>query len=213
VFEGISVTDPVPEKLSELAAYYPEIVPSDSAADLARGSDIIVLAVHPPVFADVLAEIKGNIGPDKLIVSLSPKITIAKMQEILGQNVAVARVIPNAPSVIGKGYNAYAVSEKVHGEKLQILKSLLQHLGMFVSVEENKLEAYATFAGMGPTYLWFLFQELYQQSVEYGLSEKEARMALNAMVQGASETLFNSDLSFEQVLDLIPAYPLRPMRK
>lgn len=209
-FKGLSVYDPVSAKRDELSVFYPEILAADSAKELAGSADIIVLAVHPPVFAETLDEIAGMISPGKYIISLSPKFSISRIQQLLGQNLPVARVIPNAPSVIGEGYNAYAVSDSVSPQQLDILKSLFKPLGRLVAVEEHKLEAYATFTGMGPTYLWFVFHEIYQQALQCGFSDQEARTALNAMIRGASETLFQSDLSFEQVLDLIPAYPMKP---
>jgi pyrroline-5-carboxylate reductase len=150
------------------------------------------LAVHPPVFADVLTEIKDALTDKKFLISLAPKINSQKIFQLLGFTCPLARVIPNAPSAIGEGYNAFALSPQVNEENTAILSGMFESLGQLKQVDEKKLEAYATITGMGPTYLWFLFQEIYNHAVNCGLEPKEAREATNAMIKGATETLFAS---------------------
>jgi pyrroline-5-carboxylate reductase len=86
-------------------------------------------------------------------------------------------------------------------------------LGQWKQVDEKKLEAYATITGMGPTYLWFLFQEIYHQAVQCRMEANEAKEATNAMIKGAADTLFASEMDYEKVLNLIPAYPFKPQEE
>lgn len=211
-FKDISVFDLSVEKAEKIVSTFENVKVFTSPAEVISNSQIAFLALHPPVFNDVLSSIKDSVDSEKLLISLAPKISIAQIQQILGK-IPVARVIPNAPSVIGKGYNVFAVSDDVAGEKMQTLNLLFEHLGEFKQVDEAKLEAYATITGMGPTYLWFLFDEIYNQAKTFGLNEQNASEAVNQMIVGASETLFNSNLSKEEVLNLIPAYPLKPQEE
>jgi len=176
---------------------------------VASQADTIFLAVHPPVFADVLTEIKDALTDKKFLISLAPKVNSQKIFQLLGFSCPLARVIPNAPSAIGEGYNAYALAEQVNEEHTAMLSGMFEPLGQWKQVDEKKLEAYATITGMGPTYLWFLFQEIYNQAVKCGMEPKEAREATNAMIKGAADTLFASNLDLEKVLNLIPAYPFK----
>lgn len=209
-FKNIKVYEPQADTMVKLATDFKGIDHADSIPVLVKESDVIFLAIHPPVFADVLVQMKGNADKSKLLISLSPKVKIEKIKQALGVDIPVARVIPNAPSVIGKGHNGYSLSNEVNEEQSSLLGSVFQPLGQWVKVDESKLEAYATIAGMGPTYLWFLFNEIYNLAIKCGMDKQEAKVATNAMIKGSADTLLTSGLDYEQVLNLIPAYPMRP---
>ena len=88
------------ETLAKLKARFPAIETAPATARRAAAQDIVFLAVHPPVMAEVAAGIKGSLKPGALVVSLAPKFTMAKLTELLGGFARLARVIPNAPSVV-----------------------------------------------------------------------------------------------------------------
>ena len=202
----VVVAEPNAAVSSSLLAQYPEFVAGNSRA--AAEQSILFLAVHPPALAAVLAELRGAIPADTLVVSLAPKVTLARLAEGLGGHARLARVIPNAPSLIGAGYNPLAFAPGVPAEARARLLALLQPLGESPEVAESKLEAYALLTGMGPTYLWFQLQALRDLAGEFGLDEAEVAPALKRMVCGATRTLLESGLSPAEVMDLVPVKPL-----
>ena len=207
----IVVSDCNAETLAKLKAQFPSIetAPGNSAA--AASQDIVFLAVHPPVMAEVAAGIKGSLQPDALVVSLAPKFTIAKLTELLGGFTRLARVIPNAPSIIGAGFNPVAFGAALNPAEKAEMSGLLAPLGECPEVAESKLEGYALLTGMGPTYLWFQLQTLREVATGFGLSDTEIAPALKRMVCGATRTLLEFGLSPAEVMDLIPVKPLAEM--
>jgi pyrroline-5-carboxylate reductase len=91
------------------------------------------------------------------------------------------------------------------------LKVLLAPLGESPEVAEEKIEAYAVFTAMGPTYLWFQMQALRKLAVSFGLTAAEAAAGLKCMVTGAVGTLVDSGLAPADVMDLVPVKPLAEM--
>lgn len=207
----IVVSDCNADTLAKLKARFPQIetAPGNSAA--AAAQDIVLLAVHPPVMAEVCAGIKGNLNPAALVVSLAPKFTVAKLSELLGSFTRIARVIPNAPSVIGAGYNPVALASTLTPADKAEFTSLLTPLGECPEVAEEKLEAYAVLTAMGPTYLWFQLQVLREVTLGFGLTGAEVAPALKSMVCGATRTLLESGFAHAEVTDLIPVKPLAEM--
>jgi pyrroline-5-carboxylate reductase len=207
----IVVSDCNADTLAKLKARFPrvETAPGNSAA--AATQDIVFLAVHPPVVAEVCAGIKGNPKPTALVMSLAPKFTVAKLSELLGGFARIARAIPNAPSVIGAGYNPVAFAPALTSADKAKLTALLSPLGECPEVAEEKLEAYAVLTAMGPTYLWFQLQALREVAAGFGLSDAEITPALKRMVCGATRTLLESGLASAEVTDLIPVKPLAEM--
>ena len=207
----IVVSDCNTETLAKLKARFPSIetAPGNSAA--AAAQDIVFLAVHPPVMAEVLAGIKGRVKQEAIVVSLAPKFTVVKMTELLGGFARLARVIPNAPSVMNLGFNPVAFGPALKSADKDELTSLLKPLGESPEVVESKLEGYALLSGMGATYLWFQLQALREVATGFGLSDADIAPALQRTVCGATRTLLESGLAPAEVMDLIPVKPLAEM--
>ncbi|MFW5916359.1 MAG: pyrroline-5-carboxylate reductase family protein [Bacteroidota bacterium] len=207
----IKVYDPDSPQIEKLQSVNEQIKSFKNAAEAAE-ADLVFLAVHPPEVKNSLEAIKDTIKPETVLVSLAPKIKTDSINQILEKNCPVIRMIPNAPSVINKGYNVMAYSNSLSFEENEVHQqviTLLEALGDLIHVDdEDKLEAYAVITGMGPTYLWFQLHELYEIAKEFGMEDREAREAISKMVKGSVETLLGSELSIDEVMDLIPLQPL-----
>jgi len=199
--------------------------PDDSAAELllsrvpgplervSRVSELvdcefIFLAVHPPAIPTVTAELSGKLKPESVVVSLAPKVTISQLQRQLGGFPNVARVIPNAPSLVGMGYNPVCLAKGFPDAQMVRLMSLLQILGKAPFVSESHLELYALLTGMGPTYFWPQFYELRSILTNLGLPPHYFETAMDQMLLGTLAVMEQSSLSESDVLDLIPVKPL-----
>lgn len=179
----------------------------------AAKADIIFLAVHPPAVPAVLDEISAEINETAILVSLIPTWTIETLSKKLNGHNQIIRMIPNAPSLLGNGFNPVCFTQEITDEKKRDLLALFNYWGQCPEVNENHLEAFAVLTGMGPTYLWPQFKKLFELGISFGLSETELNNGLLNMITGSAQLMFNSELSREQVLDLIPVYPLKEDEK
>lgn len=208
--ENIVVSDCNAETLSKLKARFPSIE-AVSSKETAAAQDIVFIAVHPPVMAEVASSLRSLLKPGALAISLAPKFTIAKLTDLLGGFNRLARVIPNAPSVMNAGFNPVAYAASLPAADREAIAGLLKPLGESPEVAEEKLEGYALVAAMGPTYLWFQLQALRELGTSFGLSEADTTTALKRMICGSARTLLESGLSPSEVMDLIPVKPLAEM--
>lgn len=206
----VVVSDCHAEALAKIKASFPGVETASGNAAPA-GQDVVFLAVHPPVMAEVCRDLRGTLKPEAIAVSLAPKFTVARLGELLGGFGRIARVIPNAPSLMGLGYNPVAFGPALPPNDRAEVKALLEPLGECPEVPEQKLEAYAVLTAMGPTYLWFQLQALREIATGFGLSEAELAPALKRTVCGATRTLLESGLTPAEVMDLIPVKPLSEM--
>ena len=170
---------------------------------------LIILAVHPPVLETLLSKMKGHVLESSTVLSLAPKVPIAAIQSALGVR-QVVRMIPNAPSAIGRGYNPLALAEDVSSVSAQQLVSLFAPWGESPMVPEGDLEAYAILSAMGPTYMWFQWQTLRDLAPRFGLTKEKADETLLATIVGSAELLFAHGRDPERVQDMIPIKPLQP---
>jgi pyrroline-5-carboxylate reductase len=207
---NITVSDANADVLGKLKAKFPSIQISQDNSETAK-KDIVFLAVHPPVVATASEQIKTGLNLNAILVSLVPKFTINKLSELLGGFNRIARVIPNAPSIISAGYNPCVFSSSLTPQDKNEVKQLLEPLGESPEVDEQKLEGYAVLTAMGPTYFWFQMQTLREIAIGFGLTPEEVNAGLKRMVCGSARTLVDSGLSAQEVMDLVPVKPLAEM--
>lgn len=210
---GISVFDPNPAVLEDLKQLFPAIATDSDDLSGAAGSEAVFLAVHPPFMMDTLAAIQPILDPAVVLVSLAPKITIAKMASVLGDIPNIARINPSASSYMNQGMNPVCFAASMKGEARASLLNMMAPLGEIPEVEENKIEAYAMISAMGHTYFWFQIEKLKDLAVGFGMSEEEAKQVIGKMMDGTVKTLFHSDLDYEGVVDLVPVKPLGPVEE
>jgi pyrroline-5-carboxylate reductase len=206
--DQVWVFDPQEAVLGTLKNQFPEIVTSSNDISAAAGAEIVFIAVHPPVIMETLIKINGILNPNAIIISLAPKFTIQKMTDALGGFSHIARINPSASSIINKGLNPVCYSTTMTGEMKAIVKYLMLPLGALPEVAEPKIEAYAMISAMGHTYFWPQIQKLKELAISFGMDESEAILVITEMLDGTCKTLFNSGLSYSDVVDLVPVKPL-----
>ena len=204
----IVASDTNPDVLKQLQSKFPIVQTALANNREAAAQNLVFLGLHPPVVAGALAEIRDSLKPYAILISLAPKLSIAKIAEGLGGFNRIVRLLPNAASIIGEGYNPVAFSEALNPEEKDEIRALLGALGKCPEVPEDKLEAYAVVTAMGPTYLWFQLRELRNLAESFGMSAGEAETGVAEMAAGAARTLFGSGMTAEDVIDLIPVKPM-----
>lgn len=205
----VVVSDGNAATLEKLKAAFPNvrIAGGDNVQPMKAG--VVFVALHPPVLADAIRPLASHLRPEAVLISLAPKVTIAKLRETLGGFGRVVRAIPNAASVVNAGFNPVVLSPEIAGAERDGLLGWLGKLGDCPVVPEDQLEAYAVLTAMGPTYLWFQFDQMRKLAESFGLPPDAAGTGLARMVAGAAKTFFESGLTPEEVMDLVPVKPLQ----
>ena len=203
---SVLVCDTNPEVLKTLQQRFPKIQPTASCETAAK-QEIVVIALHPPVIMETLEQIKDSIAENTQLISFAPKISIGKIASKLTTR-NIARMIPNATSYINEGYNPVSFSGDYSSREKESLLEMLKTMGETFEVEETKLEAYAMVSAMLPTYFWFQWEEMQNLGLQMGLNVSESRETVQQTLLAAINLLFNSDLKYNEVTDLIPVKPI-----
>ncbi len=205
-FQSVVVFDTNAEVLNKLKQQFPKIVIAENLQQ-AASQPLVFIALHPPMIMETLAKIADSVTNKAIIISLAPKITIEKIASKL-QTLNIVRMIPNATSYINEGYNPVTFSQGFDQSEISVVMDLFILLGNTFLVAEPKLEAYALMSAMLPTYFWFQWNELTKIGIQMGLSDEESKASINQTLVAAINLMFNSGISPEQVMDLIPVKPI-----
>ena len=149
-FYDLAVFDKDANKTNKLT----DINVASNIADLAKKSDVIILAVKPQDFDNLLADIKNYIK-DKLLISIAAGITTNYIEKKIS-NVRVIRVMPNMPAKIGKGMSCLCKGKVATEDDLNFVKQLFDNLGETLILNEDMMDAATAISGSGPGYLYYL---------------------------------------------------------
>ncbi|MBN1167704.1 MAG: NAD(P)-binding domain-containing protein [Methanospirillaceae archaeon] len=218
ILEGLARKNSLPDRIiimdtdtgisQKLAESFPMIEQKTEPDEAIRTADFLFIGLHPPVVVEMLKQVTPYLGESTVIVSLAPKIKITTINQITGTDRAVIRMIPNAASYVNQGYNPVTFGPACTDAFRKAFSDLVLPLGLMPEVPEERLEAYAVITAMGPTYLWFQIAELISLGESFGLTRDDATRAVLSMTIGAVETVKESKITLEAVIDLIPVKPL-----
>ena len=166
----------------------------------ASQSDVIFLATKPHYIKDVLAEIEGELDGDKLVVSIAAGISTKTIEEAIGKEVPVIRVMPNAPAVILEGMSGVVKGNFAKDEHVEFVVSLLSNIGKCIVVDEDKIDVLTAISGSGPAFFYKIIHEMAVAGDKLGLNyEKSLMLAIQTAI-GSAKLMLESDLSAEELI-------------
>jgi pyrroline-5-carboxylate reductase len=189
--ESILATDVRPARLEEVKQQYGVQVSSDNA-DAARFGDIIFIAVPPNVVTTALGELRGTLREEQMIISLAAAVPLALMEEVLRGVLAVVRVIPNTPSLLGTGMNPHCLGAKVSPRQIELLDEMLAVFGATIRLDEAQMNIATALTAVGPTYVIPVLKALAETAARHGMPEEQAQMAAAHTVLGAAQLVLDT---------------------
>ncbi len=189
--ETIFVSDVDAEKVRRMHA---ELGVSAAASnpDGVQDAEVVLLAVKPQFLPSVLAELKGKIPPDGLVISIVAGVPTDVICSGL-DHPAVVRVMPNTPAQTGDGVSGwYATEEVTEAQKEQTIL-ILSGLGIVIPFEkESDLNIVTAVSGSGPAYVFLFIEAMIDTAVQMGIPRNVAEKLAVQTVKGSAAYLEKS---------------------
>jgi pyrroline-5-carboxylate reductase len=193
------VADPSAERRALLADLYAVETVADNAAALS-GASLIVLAVKPNHVRAAAAQIRANLLPNQLIVSVAAGITLAALQNWLGGHQALVRAMPNTPAMVGSGATGLYGHPALTPAQRNMAESLMRSVGLVQwVVHEADMDAVTALSGSGPAYIFLVMEAMQAAAEQLGLSAQTARLLTLETVFGAARLAMTVDESPAQL--------------
>jgi len=200
---AIWASDPVDVQLRRLKRAHKIEVTRDNR-QLVRGSQTIILAVKPQNMAAVLDEIRGEVTPRKLFVSIAAGFPLRRLEAGLGGQARVVRVMPNTPALVGRGISVAVPGAKATPADLKYTLKLFKAVGEAVSITgEDLLDAVTALSGSGPAFVYLFAECLIEGGVRGGLPQNLAAQLAHATLGGAASMLSDSGLSSRELREMV----------
>ncbi len=181
----ISVSDVREEKLKELRERYGVKVFKRNL-DVVLNSDLIFLAVKPQVLPGVLREIGDALTPAQILVSMAAGFPIRKIEEMVGDDKKVVRIMPNILVKVKKGVIACCENKRLLDGEIERVRELLKVTGKVYPLPENLFDAFTGVAGSSPAFIFLLIETLSDGGVRVGLSREAAKEIALQVLEGCS---------------------------
>jgi len=197
--DRIFVTNRKNEKrLNELKKKY-QINGSLHKQDVIENANIIVLAIKPNDLKKAIDELKPYITKDQLIVSVLAGVSTTHIQQLIEQEIAIIRAMPNTSASIGQSATAITKGSFATIEDVELIKQMFQSIGTVTVVNEDDIHLVTGISGSGPAYIYYFVEAIEKVAKEEGLDEKVAKQLVTQTIIGAGKMLKQANLSAEQL--------------
>jgi pyrroline-5-carboxylate reductase len=161
-------------------------------AEVAERSRVLLLAVKPDQAGAVLSEVKPAVSGEHLLISIAAGVTLARLEAGLRPGARVARVMPNAPALVGASASAFALGTAARGEDEEMTRRLFSAVGTAVAVKESLLDAVTGLSGSGPGYVFLILEALIDGGVAAGLPREIATQLAAQTLLGSAKLLLET---------------------
>jgi pyrroline-5-carboxylate reductase len=201
--DDLIASDPVDAQTRRLKRLHKIEVTRDNRA-LVKQSQTIILAVKPQAMAAVLDELRAEVNPRKLFVSIAAGFPLRRLEAGLGGQARVVRVMPNTPVLVGRGISVAVAGSKALPADLKQTLKLFKAVGQAVSITgEDLLDAVTALSGSGPAFVYLFAESLIEGGVRGGLPQNLAAQLAYATIGGAAAMLAESGLTTRELRDMV----------
>lgn len=174
--------------------------------EVATQANLLILAVKPQMISTVASSFSNGIKSLKakngLLLSILAGISISKLETFF-PDVAIARLMPNAPCLIGEMAGGLVFNKLVTKEKGTELVTLLSAAGEVVCVDETVMDGVTALSGSGPAFIALLIEAFIEAGVKQGLSKEASRFLTLATFSGSANLLKKRALSPKELVELV----------
>ncbi len=172
--QAISVSDVSQVRRQHLEQKYGVAVMSDNKLAAGKG-EVVVVAIKPQNLSEVMADLRGQLKPNQLVLSIVAGATALTLTSGLNHN-RVVRAMPNTPAQIGEGMSLWTATAEVTKQQRGWVSSVLGAIGREIYVDDEKYVDMATaVSGSGPAYVFLFIESLVEAAVHIGLPRNVAQ--------------------------------------
>lgn len=159
---------------------------------VATESEIIVLAVKPQFYQEVIEEIRPIISKDTIVLTIAPGFTLDKLASMFSKGQKIVRAMPNTPALIGEGMTAVCPNKYISSDELEWIKKLLGSCGKVEVIKEYMMDAVVSVSGSSPAYVYMMIEAMADAAVMDGMPRTKAYQFAAQAVVGAAKMVLET---------------------
>lgn len=161
--------------------------------EVAKNSDVLVLAVKPQMIDEVLKQIRDDLKEEVLVISILAGKTMAYLEKGIGKKVKLARCMPNVAALVGEGCTGICFNEKCEDSDVWLVTNILESIGMAKEVPENLMDAVIGASGSSPAFVFMMIEAMADAVVRAGMRRDLAYEMVSQAVLGSAKLVLESE--------------------
>lgn len=191
--EQIIVSNPSEPKLINAKKEYNIITTRDNV-EVAKNSDIVILAVKPNKYEKVIAEIRDFINPHTIITTIAAGISISRTKSLFKSDIKIARAMPNTPALVKEAMTALCFGDNLDNTDKVKITSIFNSCGKSEIVDEKLMDAVTGVSGSSPAYVYMFIEAMADAAVLQGIPRKSAYKFAAQSVLGSAKMVLETGL-------------------
>ena len=171
--------------------------------EVAEAADVLILAVKPQFFEGMIAEIKGAVREDKLVISIAPGKTMEWLMDHFGKEMKLVRCMPNTPALVGEGCTGFCTYSMVTEEEQETARKILESFGKAYPVPENLMDTVVGVSGSSPAYVFMFIEAMADEAVAEGMPRALAYEFAAQAVLGSAKMVLETGKHPGELKDMV----------
>ncbi len=181
----VYVSNRTPGKLIKLNELYPGLNARQYNEEIVDECDIVILAMKPHDLPTAISEISEKFREEQIIISLAAGINIDALEKIIPTG-RIARMMPNTPSLIGRGVIGL-LTQNMDESGSDLIHDIFKSLGVMLDVEtEDQFDALMVSCSSGTGFVFEMMMYWQDWIQERGFTEEESKQMTIETFLGAS---------------------------
>jgi len=170
-----------------------------SNEEVAKGSEVIILAVKPNDVGVVVKEIAPFMTEEKILISVAAGVQTSAIEERLGEGKGrkVIRVMPNIGARVGASVTALCKGKYAVEKDEEIAKEILSAIGDVYIVKESDMDVITGLSGSGIAFFAAVIDAMADGGVYEGLPRELSSAIAAKTAFGAARLILAGDTPSE----------------
>lgn len=167
-----------------------------------KKSEILIFALQPRHIDKVLESVLSKITEHHIVMSVAAGCEISRIENIIGNDKNIIRVMPNTAISIGKSMTCLSANGKGN-EKMDLAKEIFNQLGTTMVIPEEQIQAATVICASGIAFWMRLVRATTQGAIQLGFEAEEAHKLAVQTCFGSASLLIESGRHPEQEIDRV----------
>lgn len=199
----LMIADPDEQRRAILEHDLPGVMVTADNDAVATTADCLVLAVKPQLMRAVCEDLSAAVQESRpLIISVAAGTHSRDIDDWLGAELAVVRVMPNQPALLLEGASGMYANELTSNEQRDRATEIISAVGSVVHVhDEDMIDAVTAISGTGPAYFYLLIDMLIRSAEEFGIEPQAAHKLVMDTAKGSAALAAVSGETMEAMIE------------
>lgn len=168
-------------------------------SEIVKDCDILLLGFKPQMFDEVVPKICSTYKNNKVIISMAAAISISYLENHLGSDAKIIRIMPNTPAFLGCGMISMSRNGNVTDDELKSAMAIFEATGRIEIVDEEQIHAVIGASGSSPAFTYMYIDALAREAERNGLEYDKAIVFAAQAVMGAARMVLETGETPEQL--------------